>query len=94
MGLVTKIGKAIALAAMCGLVSAACSSEAIEEVVKPEDDLRSPLRIGPLSCETDLAEIISLLRSGLPSYDYEPAGDFDVLYLGPRGRPGPHGRAH
>ena len=34
---------------------------------------------GPLRCEDDFATIVDLVRSGLPTYDYEPADSLQQL---------------
>lgn len=67
------------LAAVGALLVSACTPEATEDALLAEEASGSPSNSGPLSCESDLVEVISLLRSGLPDYDYEPAADLETL---------------
>ena len=58
------------VAAVTGLFGAACGATG-----DPETEVGS----AGLSCESDRDEILELLRTGLPTYDYEPASDLATL---------------
>ncbi len=77
--MVTKTLKGTVLTAVGALLASACTPEAVEDALPVEATPTNEAVADPLSCETDLAEIVSLHRSGLPDYDYEPAADLKAL---------------
>lgn len=58
------------MAAASAFLWSACGSE---QVIEAEGEA------GTLSCASDRDQVVELLRSGLPSYDYDPAPDLAAL---------------
>ena len=77
--MVTKTFKGTVLAALSALLASSCTPEAVEDALPVEAAPTNDAATDPLSCDTDFGEILSLLQSGLPDYDYEPAADLKAL---------------